>query len=772
MLHSINEEEKYRQGDLNGIYNDATMCNTSNVRFKGNKWHEIMDYSWVCDKMRNDKLFQSIVSCDMKAFCPNDPKIISPCDLHCDSLDCFDEAFCNGFLYGIICKNEKTQTYVRPIEICDGVRDCDAGEDEKNCFVSKSDTQTCITTGQGITIPIYNFTRCSALDKFSIKSMYTMHDMSDPDIIGYNSFATPLCKNNFDQMNCTDTKRTVLTCPINGFMTTLSPTIICASSLTIDITSDNYLCDDAFDVLCREPSFRCKVHKHLLCDGNFDCVDQSDEDTKECNEMTKEMCARKYRHEMPLSLPISWLSDGLQDCTGGEDELNIWPTCKVSTSFRYLPEGFFCENVFKCGPETSEFVKLESMCNGLNTCSVEEAACKKTRPSKNVVSLAYYHKSLWRDTSGFPTKFVSYCLPGIALSMGHHISTCSHETLQIPNTGILGTTAPVSIFLPKQKHDCRSFYGELYVFMTCNNRCLHSLVCPLKVTKLTKACEGEKYKYSLISVTRDGTSLAFLMKEHFTTSELFHCENEYCITHDKVCNLVDDCGDLSDETNCSNIFSCNLTRDFIPRTQKCNSLVQCSDYSDECGKDCGRQIISGILFKVVSWTIGVVAVILNCMNIISNIILLADKKRVTNTVINTTFSLLINIGDLLTGIYLLCIAIVDSITYGEGYCKQQHVWLSSTMCSSFGAQISLFSMTLFSVFRLFEIFDLKLNMLENLLLKIAGLITTVTVPSLMIAIGPLLSSYEDLFVNAMTYNPNIKLFLPYVYKKTHMGKIA
>ena len=165
MLHSVNEDEKYRQGDLNGIYSDSTMCNTSNVRFKGNKWHEIMDYSWVCDKMRNDKLFQSIVSCDMKAFCPNDPKIISPCDLHCDSLDCFDEAYCNGFLYGIICKNENTQAYVRPIKICDGVRDCDDGEDEKNCFDSKSDTQMCITPGQQIRIPIYNFTRCSALDE-------------------------------------------------------------------------------------------------------------------------------------------------------------------------------------------------------------------------------------------------------------------------------------------------------------------------------------------------------------------------------------------------------------------------------------------------------------------------------------------------------------------------------------------------------------------------------------------------------------------------------
>ena len=41
----------------------------------------------------------------------------------------------------------------------------------------------------------------------------------------------------------------------------------------------------------------------------------------------------------------------------------------------------------------------------------------------------------------------------------------------------------------------------------------------------------------------------------------------------------------------------------------------------------------------------------------------------------------------------------------------------------------------------------------------------------MIAIGPLLSSFEDLFVNGMTYNPNVKLFLPYVDKKTHMGVI-
>ena len=778
ILHSVNEEHKYGLGGINGIYSDATMCNTSNVRFRGKKWQEIMDYSWVCDKTRNDKLFQSIVSCDMKSFCPKDSEIITSCDLHCDSLDCFDEALCNGFLYGIICKKGKTQTYIKPIKICDSVWDCDGGEDETRCFDwdIKSDTQMCMPSAGNEWIPIHNFTRCAALDIFP---RYTFGNIS---IISNFDHATPLCVNYLDQMNCTDAKRVVLTCPIKGFMTTLSPIIICVSPYL------DSLCDDDFDVLCKEPSFQCRVHKHQLCDGNFDCVDQSDENNRICHEMTEETCARRYRHEMPLSLPISWLSDGIQDCIRGEDELNLWPTCKVSTSSRYLPEGFFCENVFKCGPETTEFVKLESMCNGLNTCFVEEAACKITRPSKNVLSKAYYHESLWRDIAGFPTKFVSYCIPGIALSMGRHISLCSNETFQIPDSGILGVTAPYSIVLPEKKHECSSLYGEQYVFMTCKNRCLNSLGCPLKVEKITKACGGEKYKESFISVTRDGTSLAFLrtrtmqlhsgiMKNSFIQIELFHCENSNCIAHDKVCNLVDDCGDLSDETNCSNIFSCNLTRDFIPISQKCNGIVQCSDYSDECGKDCGKQIISGIMFKVVSWIIGVVAVILNFTHMINNFISLAENSGVNKPVINTTFTLLINIGDLLTGIYLLCIVIVDSIIYREGYCKQQHVWLSSTMCSSlgvvstFGAQISLFSMALFSVFRLSEVFNLKFNMLENLLLEMAGLIMTVTIPSLVIAIGPLLSSFEDLFVNGMTYNPNVKLFLPYVNKKTHMGVI-
>ena len=737
-----------------------------------------MDYSWVCDKTQNDKLFQSIVSCDMKAFCPKVPEIIiSLCDLHCDSLDCFDEAFCNGFMYGIICKMGKTQTYVRPIQICDTVWDCDGGEDERRCFDLdlKSDAQTCMSNSWISIpwIPIHNFTRCAALH-----SEYLTSFDNSSSFIFRSDHVAPLCFNYLDQMNCTDAKRAVLTCPINGFMTTLSPTIICVDSLQRHSSFLNSLCDDHFDVLCREPSFRCKVHKHQLCDGHFDCVDHSDENIKECQEITEGTCARRYRHEMPLSLPISWLSDGLQDCIGGEDELNLWSTCKVSTSFRYLPEGYFCENVFKCGPESTEFVKLESMCNGLNTCSVEEAACKKTRPSKNVVSKAYYHKRLWRDIADFPTKFVSYCLPGIALSMGQHISSCSHETFQIPDTGILGVTAPFSIFLPEKKHECKSFYGEQYVFMSCKKRCLPSLDCPLKVVKLTKACGGENFEYSLVSITRDGTSLALISDTNrFLQKELFHCENKHCITHDKVCNLVDDCGDLSDETNCSNVFSCNLTRDFIPSTQTCNGIVQCSDYSDECGKDCGRQIISGIIFKVFSWIIGIVAVTLNFMHMINNFILLAKNRRVNKTVINTTFALLINIGDLFTGIYLLCIAIVDSIIYGEGYCKQQYVWLSSTLCSSlgvvstFGAQISLFSMTFFSMFRLSEVFNLKFIMLENLLLKIAGLIIIVTIPSLMIAIGPLLSSFEDLFVNGMTYNPNVKLFLPYVDKKTHMGVI-
>ena len=60
-----------------------------------------------------------------------------------------------------------------------------------------------------------------------------------------------------------------------------------------------------------------------------------------------------------------------------------------------------------------------------------------------------------------------------------------------------------------------------------------------------------------------------------------------------MCNLNDDCGDSSDELNCTNHFKCASSNQFLAHPQKCNGVIECEDYSDECNKECSKEIISG-----------------------------------------------------------------------------------------------------------------------------------------------------------------------------------
>ena len=120
-------------------------------------------------------------------------------------------------------------------------------------------------------------------------------------------------------------------------------------------------------------------------------------------------------------------------------------------------------------------------------------------------------------------------------------------------------------------------------------------------------------------------------------------------------------------------------------SEKSNGVgkVQCSDYSHECSEDCGKEIVPGIVLKIVTWVIGTTAVILNVTKFISNIGILVNDRRFS-TLINTSFGMLINVGDFLKlqlqGHIIRCLlqyTIVNIIVYGKGYCRQQFVWLPS-----------------------------------------------------------------------------------------------
>jgi hypothetical protein len=205
---------------------------------------------------------------------------------------------------------------------------------------------------------------------------------------------------------------------------------------------------------------------------------------------------------------------------------------------------------------------------------------------------------------------------------------------------------------------------------------------------------------------------------------------------------------------------------YIPKTKKCDGIIDCLDYSDECNDECSTQILNGNFLKVFSWTIGAIAVIANLV-IIGRTSIMAKNSKVLVALINRSLILLICFGDLLVGVYLLFISIQDTIKR-KSYCRSQAEWLTSYQCSllgiisTTGSQLSLFAMTGLSIFRLVGISypmigSKPLN--AKLCLKVFAAESIIVLIAIAISTTPLISTLEDYYVNGLRYDPEMKLFV-------------
>ena len=735
------------------------MCRSKPAEF-GIEAHEPTPISDICSKKRICTNYPDLEKIGCSSASTERSLNETTCDGVCDTINCEDEGYCNGYRYGLLCR--PILLYQPPTNICDGIKDClGFGQgnfhDESSIYCNSAYNWGILTCqsgkGAGRRVPLFNFTRCAAIP------------------YGPRKILQPYCANFVDQTNCTDSSKIGVQCYIQDYgLSAVSKTMICGD-LRVG------LCADKMDVQCATPSPGCTLHKHQLCDEVKDCSDGSDELLIACQDMTLERCERSYEHTNRLRIPVSWLDDGLNDCRDGVDEQPAhWPTCGKSETERYVIENSTCDDLFLCRHGPIRFIIMSQLCDGIDTCGNENELCKISRGVTSVSTEVF--------SVGYSTR-LHYCIKGFK-----HIelqeTPCETRVFDIFQQEIYGLKNEKRLITyPQRTFDCSYFFGLAYLYLSCFGAC-PNVKCPLTRAVINTDCQGQ-FSDRVYTIVNNKFLTFVTKKAGVYTNDFFTCKNGFCVEYGKVCNLIDDCGDGSDERECSNHHQCDENRTYISLAQKCDDKVNCEDWSDECNDQCGREIINGMSLKVAAFVIGSLALILNSFAVLEGSCEVKKGSSKPQTVINNILVLMIGVGDFLMGFYLLSVAVADVI-YGESFCKKRVKWLTSRYCSALGVistiggQISLFALTLLSLFRAISIRSTlaPYNSGANGNVAHCGLVNVkwialLVVPlvsvTALIAVAPLFDSFEDFFVNGLAYDSTVKLFTEPIGKDTHFELI-
>ena len=178
------------------------------------------------------------------------------------------------------------------------------------------------------------------------------------------------------------------------------------------------------------------------------------------------------------------------------------------------------------------------------------------------------------------------------------------------------------------------------------------------------------------------------------------------------------------------------------------------------------------VLRISSWLIGVLSLLLNGFTQARSIYTI-KSVRTSSALTDKVLITLIGFGDWLVGIYLYSLARIDAY-FGSSFCLKQFDWLLSSYCSilgvvsTIGSQISLLSMNILSITRLFRISKSRSipgPVIKKSYILVSAVILFILGSSVVIAVIPLLPQFEDTFVNAL-YFPDVDFLRGFVSKNS------